>query len=257
MSPPAKPLVYVILGAAGSGRRGVLADLIEDGLAPGARPVVLLASTEAPAEADARLGRVVRWTWAGDGRIEAEPPADADPIFFVTDGRASPVDQMEALKPWIAAAGAELGRVFCVVHCRLAEQHDELLAWYDACIHFSDVVLLNRREGVANKWLSDFRRRYEDRFFPCLFEFVKDGRIRNPALLLEPQARRMSLYFDEGDSTAAAPGSEGDYEFVDEVGDEADDKAEDDESVEVDPYFALDAAGRRAKRIPEVAKFLG
>ena len=37
-----------------------------------------------------------------------------------------------------------------------------LLAWYDACVHFSDVVLLQRREGVANKWVSDFLKHHED-----------------------------------------------------------------------------------------------
>jgi len=254
-----KPLVYLILGASGSGRREIVADLIEGGLAETDRPVVLLASNETASEADARLGAVVRWTWV-DKRIEAGPPDGASHVFFIVDGRANPVDQIEALKPWLAGVGAELARIICVVNCRLAEQHPELLAWYDACIHFSDIVLLNRREGVANKWLSEFRRRYEDLFMPCLFEFVKEGRVKNPALLIEPQPRRMSLYFDEDGSLAVLP-EETEYEITDEDGNpvEAGEKEnEDDEDTgpEVDPYFALDAAGRRSKRIPDVAKFL-
>ncbi len=254
-----KPLVYLILGAAGSGRREVVADLIEGGLAETDRAVVMLASNEATSEADARLGTVVRWTWA-DKQIDAARPDGATHVFFLTDGRANPVDQIEALKPWLAETGAELARVICVVNCRLAEQHPEMVAWYDACIHFSDIVLLNQRDGVANKWLSDFRRRYEDLFMPCLFEFVKGGRVKNPALLIEPQARRMSLYFDEEGSLAVLP-DEIEYEITDEDGNpvEADEKEnEDDEDTgpEVDPYFALDAAGRRAKRIPDVAKFV-
>ncbi|GAB1488949.1 hypothetical protein MASR2M8_13970 [Opitutaceae bacterium] len=254
-----KPLVYLILGAAGSGRREVVADLIEGGLAETDRALVMLASAEAADGADARLGTVVRWTWA-DKRIEAERPDGATHIFFLTDGRANPVDQVEALKPWLAEVGAELARVISVVNCRLAEQHPELVAWYDACIHFSDIVLLNRRDGVANKWLSDFRRRYEDLFMPCLFEFVKAGRVKNPALLIEPQARRMSLYFDEEGSLAVLP-DEIEYEITDEDGnpvdaDEKENAEDDDTGPEVDPYFALDAAGRRAKRIPDVAKFL-
>ena len=74
--------------------------------------------------------------------------------------------------------GGELARVLCVVHCALAEKHPALLAWYDACVHFSDVVLLQRREGVANKWVSDFLKHYQDQFMPCLFETVKAGLAR-------------------------------------------------------------------------------
>jgi hypothetical protein len=254
-----KPLVYLLLGAVGSGRREVVADLIEGGLAETDRAAVLLSSTEPASEADSRLGTVTRWTWANK-QIAAELPAGATHVFFLTDGRANPVDQVEALKPWLEAAGAELARVICVANCRLAEQHPEMVAWYDACVHFSDIVLLNHRDGVANKWLSEFRRRYEDLFMPCLFEFVKAGRVKNPPLLIEPQARRMSLYFDEGGSLAVLP-DEIEYEITDEDGNpvEADEKENDedeDTGPEVDPYFALDAAGRRAKRIPDVAKFV-
>ncbi|MCX6953639.1 MAG: hypothetical protein NTV51_15925 [Verrucomicrobia bacterium] len=45
MAAPEKPLVYLILGAAGSGRRAVLADLLEDGLVAGDRPAVMLAAS--------------------------------------------------------------------------------------------------------------------------------------------------------------------------------------------------------------------
>ena len=44
---PAKPLVYLILGAAGSGRREIVADLIEGGLGDGDRPAAFLAAGEA------------------------------------------------------------------------------------------------------------------------------------------------------------------------------------------------------------------
>lgn len=263
----AKPslLVYLILGSAVSGRREVVADVIEGGLTAADRPVVLLAESERAAPVDARLGRIERWRWDGQA-IAAAVPTDATHVFFLTDGRANPVDQLEAFRPWLVAAGAELARVICVVNCRRAEQHPELLAWYDACVHFSDIVLLNRRDGVANKWLSEFRRRYEDAFLPCLFEFVKDGRVKNPALLLEPQARRMSLYFDEDAPTlSAADAAEAagveitdeEWEPLDEEDLETPAGAEDEgQDTGVDPYFALDAAGRRAKRIPDIAKFL-
>lgn len=252
MAEAEKPLVYVILGVVGSGRREVLADLIEGGLGDEDRPVVLLSAAETADPADARLGDVQRWAWA-DEAIGGTLPAAATHVFFVTDGRLNPVDQVEAVKPWIEGNGAELGRVLTVVNCAFAEQHHEMLAWYDACIHFSDVALLNRRDGVANKWLSDFRRRYEDTFMPCLFEFVKGGRVKNPALVLEPQPRRMSHYFDE-DTDWVVTGIESGSEDEDDALDNVDEEVE--VSAAVDPYFALDAAGRRAKRIVDVNKLL-
>ena len=243
-----KPLLYVILGASGSGRREVVADLLEAGLAAdaAAHPHVLLAEAEAAGEADARLGS--RGTWRSpDEALEAEVPDGATHVFFVADGRGNPVDQIERLKPWLASRDLELARVICVVNCRLAERHPPLLAWYDACIHFSDVVLLHQREGVSNKWLSDFRARYEGKFYPCLFELVKAGRVKNPALLLEPQARRISHYFDE------------EAEWVIE-GDEEEGAADEEGPVDahpaVDPYFERWAGGRRVREIPDIAEYL-
>ncbi|HEX2101951.1 MAG TPA: hypothetical protein VHF69_14860 [Candidatus Synoicihabitans sp.] len=246
--PAEKPLAYIVLGATGSGRREVVADLIDAGFAnaPEARPVVLLAENELPAEIDARLPEVWRWRLV-EGTIVAELPPDATHVFFVVDGRANPIDQIEALKPWLGGSGLELARVVCVVSCRLAEAHPPLLTWYDACVHFSDVVLLNRREGVGNKWFSDFRARYDDQFLPCLIEVVKAGRVKNPALVLEPEARRLSHYFDDEAEWAIE-------------GDDEDEVAEGDEEVTAapveDPYLQRRAGGRRVKEIPDVVNFL-
>lgn len=251
MADSEKPLVYVILGAAGSGRREVLADLTGSLADEGDGVAVLLSDAEAASEADAKLPGLARWTWS-DGMIVAQWPAGAKQVFFVTDGRTSPVDQLEMLKPWIEAQGAELARVLCVVNCRLAEQNPGLRAWYDACVHFSDVVLLNRREGVANKWLSDFQGHYKAQFLPCLFEFVKEGRVKNPQLVLVPEARRMSHWFD----------AEQDWVFTDAEGDEIDEdeETEGDEEVtatpEEDEYLARHTGGRRVKELPDIRKFL-
>lgn len=248
---PDKPLVYVILGAAGSGRREVLADLIEGGLAQGDRAAVLLAATEAPGEFDAKLPGLARWAWTGEN-IDGTLPEGVTHVFLVTDGRTNPVDQLEVLPPWLEAQGAELGRIICVVNCALAEKHPPLLAWYEACVHFSDVVLLTRREGVANKWLSEFRAHFDGQFYPCLFELVKGGRVKNPALVLDPLARRMTHAFD----------AEQDWVFTDADGEELEedeDSAGDEEvevTAEVEPYFVRDAALRREKKIPDIAKFL-
>ena len=250
--PAEKPLVYFVLGAAGSGRREVLADLLEGGLAEGERAAVMLSEAEVPDEFEAKLGVIVRWHWADAGAIEGELPREAARIFFVADGRRNPVDQCEAFRPWVEAQGGEIARAICVIHCALAEENPPLLAWFDACVHFTDVVLLIRREGVANKWLSDFQARYAGQFLPCLFEFVKNGRVKNPALVLDPVARRMSHAFD-AEQEWIFKNAEG--KIIDED-EETDAEEEVEATPEEDPYFVRDAAGRRAKRIPDIAEFL-
>ena len=253
----ANPLVYLVLGAAGSGRREVLADLIEGGLGASDRAAVLLADTETAVEAEKKLGGIGRWQWIGDDAIEGDLPREATHVFFVTDGRRNPVDQIEAFAPWLAAQGGELARVLCVVNCQLAGKNPPLRAWFDACVHFSDVVLLNRREGVANKWMREFEEHYRKQFLPCVFEFVKGGRVKNPALVLEPQARRMTHVFDE-EKEWFVTGKDGVKRSVDELDD--DEAGDSEEEVEVtpeeEPYFIRDAAKRRAKKIPDLAKFL-
>jgi hypothetical protein len=212
----------------------------------------MLSDAEATDEFDEKSPAVTRWNWTGEFIVGALP-TEATQVFFVTDGRASPVDQIEVFKAWIEAQGGELARVICVVNCQLAEKNPPLLLWYDACVHFSDVVLLNHREGVANKWLSDFQAHFKGQFLPCLFEMVKAGRVKNPAVVLDPQARRMSHVFDE----------EVDWVFTDAEGDEIDEdeETEGDEEVEAkpeeDPYFARLNGGRRVKEVPDVRKYLG
>ena len=102
MSEPEKPLVYLVLGAAGSGRREVLADLIADGLGEGDKPAVLLPESEPPVEVEVKLPGVSRWAWRDDV-IAGTLPDGATHLFFVLDGRRNPVDQLEVLKAWIEA----------------------------------------------------------------------------------------------------------------------------------------------------------
>jgi hypothetical protein len=255
--PDAKPLVYLVLGPAGSGRREILSDLIKDGLTDADRPAVLLPSAEMPSGHDASLPGLARWTFNPDTGIEGSIPSGATHVFFVTEGRRNPIDQIQAFQTWLLLQGGELARVLCVVHCSLAVQHHPLLVWYDALIHFSDVVLLNRREGVENKWIGDFQARYKRQFFPCLFELVKAGRVKNPALVLTPGALRLSQAFDELEETLEVVEYRigGDPETDDE--EEAAAEEENLDEIKEDPYFVRLAGGRRAKEIPDIAKYLG
>lgn len=251
--------VYFILGTPGSGRRAILRDLIENGLTPEEKAVVLLAETEGPSPADERLGKlknteVRRWQFEQSGFPAMDLPADAT-VFFLADPQVSPVDQVEALKPWLVAQGRELGRIFMVVDCQLAEKQPVLRQWFDACIHFSDVVFLNRREGLANKWLSDFIKHYTDEYFPCHFVQVKTkGDLPTPLVWLDPAARRVSQYFED------------DYvDLSDVVIEMGDDEAEEGDKVEPgeedgiippEPYFVRQRSGRREKEVPDVRDYL-
>jgi hypothetical protein len=83
---------------------------------------------------------------------------------------------------------------------------------------------------------------------------VKEGRVKNPALLLDPQARRVSQAFDE----------EQDWVFKNAEGEEIDEEdITDDEEEEVsatpaeDPYFERRLGGRRVKELPDITKYLG
>jgi len=118
-------------------------------------------------------------------------------------------------------------------------------------VHFSDVVLLNRREGVENRWISDFQKRYAERFYPCLFEFVKKGQVTNPLVVLEPQARRISQYFEESEE----PVVEGLIIEAD-TPDSDDEDANEDGGAAEDFYLARRAGGRRLHEIPDIAKYI-
>ncbi|RME71573.1 MAG: hypothetical protein D6781_04000 [Verrucomicrobia bacterium] len=246
------PLLYIVLGAAGSGRRRVIADLIRDGLGDTSRVHVLVAGSEAeaPGEVSERLaaaGRVSVGAWTLDeaGRLVAEIPEGVTEVFILADGRADPVDQIEAVHGWLPSSGLQLGRVLTVLNCRLAVDQPGVARWHDACIHFSDVVILANREGVPNKWISDFQGRLRKAHFPCLVEMTRKAGFANAAALLEPQARRISLFFDdpeewpEIDEEELLPG-----ETLDLVGKE-------------DPYIERTPAGRRAIELPDIRRFLG
>jgi hypothetical protein len=224
-----------------------LADLIEGGLEEGDKAAVLVAAPERADPADARLPGLALWRMGEDGSVEAGFPEGVTHVFIVFDGRMNPVDQIEAFKSWLDLRTIEVSRVVCVVNCQLLEKNPKLFAWYEACIHFSDVVLLNQRDGVSNKWIGDFRGKFEHKFYPCLFEFVREGRVRNPALVLAPVARRMSHVFDEQEWIAADP--DGDEEDLQD-GEETEMKAEE------DPYLERRSGGRRVHEIPNIADYL-
>ncbi len=243
--------VYFIIGTPHSGRRGIVCDLIENGFGEQDKSVVLLATSEATAPVDEAIAalpntRIQRWEWT-PSELPAIEGIEGTTIFFIADSRVSPIDQVEALKPWLVQQNAELARIFVTVDCQFAEKHPVLKPWFAACIHFADVVFLTKREGVANKWMSDFIKQYTDGHFPCHFVQVKTkGELANPALLLDPAPRRVSQYFEEGEV----------YEIE---GLETDDEEEGDEDTGLlaeEPFFIRDRSGRREKELPDFREYL-
>ena len=194
------PLLYFVFGTPGSGRRVILGDLAENGLGPEAKPVLLLASSDA----DAEIGiPVSRWSWS-DGAIRAEIPAGASHVFMMADPRVNPVDQVESLVTWIPMNGVAIARVFTVVDCTFGHAHPQLFPWYEACVHYSDVVFFTNRSGVPGSWISDFEKHFKKKYFPCLFERPSKGEVANPALVLETLALRMTPVFED-EFTLASP----------------------------------------------------
>lgn len=245
------PTVYFILGTPGSGRRAIVRDLIENGLTTDEKAVVLLAEGETADAQDDKLAalpnaEVRRWTWTAPDLPAMDLPAGAT-VFWLADGHACPIDQLEALKPWLESQGLELARVFAVVDCQLAEKNPILRQWFDGIIHFADVVFLTRREGLANKWLSDFIKHFKEQRFPCHFVQVKaKGDLPTPLVWLDPTARRVSQYFDEGES----------YEIEGLETDDEEDDEEDTGLLPPEPYFIRQTSGRRDKELPDIRDFL-
>lgn len=235
--------LYFILGNAGAHRRAVLADLIAEGLAPGERAAVLLSEGETAAESDATLARngavVARWKWEKPA-MELEVPEAVTHLFLVADGRSNPVDQIEALREWLLQhVDVPLARVIFVADAALLHAKPELAPWFDACAHFSDVVWLTRVEGIDQKWINAFEQRYRDQHYPFLFEAVRRDVLKNPALMLVVEARRVSQVFDE------------DIPLADETDEEMEAAM-----AENDKYFARTRGGTRVEHIPNVAQHL-
>ncbi|MFP6901481.1 MAG: hypothetical protein VCA36_11090 [Opitutales bacterium] len=229
-----KNLFYLLLGLPSSGRREILLDLATD-----TKALILLPENEPSHPLDSELAKISstclkRWRWKDhDFDFGLAHPSGADIFFLVTDGMLNPIDQIEATKQFLQRNELTLGRILTVAHCGLAATHPELEAWHQACIHFSDVVLLNHREKVTQKWLKEFQNGFRREYLPCLIEYVKKGRVGNPAHILDPTPRRLSLYFDEVDEP-----------FLLEENDDYDD-------LEEDPYLAKYPSGKRCKPIAD------
>ncbi|MFW5883399.1 MAG: hypothetical protein ACOCVG_03430 [Verrucomicrobiota bacterium] len=202
-----RPLLYLVLGPADSGRGDLVFDLMSDGSNGDANKVLLRHTDDASTEAESHVpaldnAYVLDWIWEGEQlrapRLDPGAGNGDDVIFLLAPGRDDPRPVIEALPEMLEHYDWELGRIICLIDCQLAAEHPKLRPWWDCCVHFADVVLLGKREDLSNKWIKDFEERYtREKRLPCLFALIKKGHVENPAFVLEPQPRRMSIYFEE------------------------------------------------------------
>ncbi|MCC5806796.1 MAG: hypothetical protein JJU00_10760 [Opitutales bacterium] len=250
--------LYVFLGAGASERAALLHALIQRGFDPESAPFTVYASERDLADEEESVTQLQR-----DGQTTVVPltggfadgpealpePPDRGTILFLADGRANPVDQLEALRGWMNTHGLELARIFTVIDCALLEANAGAAPWYDACIHFSDVVLLSNRADVSKKWVREYEKRLRREALPCHIAFVKTGgAVDFPAELLFPEPRRISQFFDPDESDPALEGIEIDGEPDDEDVDSTDPQS--------DPYLARTEQGYRVKRLVDITRFL-
>ena len=243
------PLTYLVLGLRGAQRRALVADLIAGYFSPEEVVRVGIPAAEgndsegAAALAERATTEVIAYQTFHD----IGSPDKVAATFLLPPGDGHPADAVEAFANWLKVRRTQPSRIITVVHSRLqAEYPEPLTLWHRACIHFSDAVLLARREGLAPSALKAFLTFFEKERYPCPIELVKKGRVANPALILEPQPRRMSLMFDR------------DLEAVDLL--EFDEDNLPDQPIDLvkpaDKYLATDDSGQRLIRIPNIAGLL-
>jgi len=223
----------LILGATGSGRAEVAADLARYAW-PEGRTVEILPQGEGER------------AWKLEGGTYTLPSPGESVGILLTDGRCSQVDQLELLIPAAAAAGWSIRRIITVIDLGLLHRHPELESWFRSCLHFSDAAILSKRTEVPNGWLSSFQKLLTEDFRTCLVTpLPKSGGLPRPAELIEGEPRRASLALDDLDA-------------VDEM--EFDEDNLPDEPFDlvrkVDLYFARDPSGRREMLVPDIAPVL-
>ena len=86
---------------------------------------------------------------------------------------------------------------------------------------------------MPSRWVDDLIESHRKANFPCLFRYVKKNRIEKAAEVLLPEARRISLAFEDSE------------DLWDEEGNPI-----------LEIYFQRDEAGRRIKWVPDICDFL-
>lgn len=240
--------IYYILGTPQSGRKELVYDLVKTGLAETSKALVLLPSTEShpnPLLNSLPNTQIQSWELRETTIVAEALNDDWDTLFFISEGTANPVDQIEAFSLWLKPYPWKLTRVFTVLDCHLVHNQPPLLPWVHACVHFSDVVFLNFQNKAQPKGFKEFLKILQQKYPPCLFETLHKGCVHNPARVLYPEARRLSHLFDDLDPIDTLDINEEELpegSFVLEVA--------------LDPYLERLPSGQRRLPIPDINDYL-
>lgn len=116
---------------------------------------------------------------------------------ILVDPRVPLIPQLEGLADNLQKCLIEPVKILTCVDCERAESHGKLRNWLDACIYYSDIVLLGNRSGASKPFVRDFQKQYERLCYPCLFMYLKaDGMPANTGEILFPGTRRLSQMFE-------------------------------------------------------------
>ncbi|MGJ3242328.1 MAG: hypothetical protein ACFE0O_05135 [Opitutales bacterium] len=267
-----RPRLYYFIAPPTTGRDPLLADLVDSTFDP-EEPVILLEEPGDPLAPEIRSslkGRpgtvIVPWRFdAATHRFTTEalnPGAGTgeETLLALPDGAGPLVDQLEGLQGFLRRMDFRLARIVCLLDCGLAAEDDQALAFYKACIHFSDVILLTNRKAAGNAWVQQLLSRYEKEHLPARLILMKKGKVENPAEVMDPTARRLSQLFEEdypgADGRPAwAAGLPDDVIIEDEAGEPLDE--DDDDTPDVDPYLERrHEGGPRRLPLPDIRAVL-
>lgn len=232
LSTTVKPKLYFILGTRHSGREALVRDFISEAFTPTEPILVLLPqslATNAASGFEHPPTTVQVQCW--DFHQQPLSPkyyafASYHAVFLLTDGTHNPIDQLELLAEWAATYKLEVSRILTVVDCKCFLANPSYFDWIAACIHFSDVVLLNRIEAFSHSALEGFIARFTSNHYPCHFYKLTPKQPINTAEVLYPEARRLSLAFEPVDDS--------------------------DDQALADPYFERNYLGARVKKLPVI-----
>lgn len=174
--------------------------------------------------------------------LDTEIKSDDWNVLLYSDVQP-PMDWLESMLPRIQSGDWEVTRVITLVDTKLAIESSEARRWYQACIHFSDLVLLGNRDGLNPKDVAGFQEYFEKERYPCHFDLVKNGIPKHPSWMLDSQPRRLSLVFDPPELT-------GHDLPVWEDEEEDEDGLDEDMDRYVDPYLEKNHSGERVRRVP-------
>lgn len=135
--------------------------------------------------------------YAAEDALWVFDPDQQGTVFIVIDPRREVIAQLENLAEDLKKCLIEPVKVVTFVDCARAEAESRLRAWLEACIYYSDLVLLGNRSTASKSFLRDYQKDFQRRCYPCRFLLLKgDGIPSEPEEILVPGERRLSQLFD-------------------------------------------------------------